>query len=150
MKVIYQRVTSASVTVAGRAIGEIGAGVLLLVGITATDTAADAEKMAKKIAGLRMFSDADGKFNDSLLDVQGSALAVSQFTLYANARHGRRPDFLAAARPEQAQPLFEEFVRQLRAAGIADVQTGEFGADMQVALVNDGPVTLVLDTADWA
>ncbi len=150
MKVIYQRVTSASVTVAGRVIGEIGAGVLLLVGITATDTAADAEKMAKKIAGLRMFSDADGKFNDSLLDVQGSALAVSQFTLYANARHGRRPDFLAAARPEQAQPLFEEFVRQLRAAGIADVQTGEFGADMQVALVNDGPVTLVLDTADWA
>ena len=150
MKVIYQRVTSASVTVAGRVIGEIGAGVLLLVGITATDTAADAEKMAKKIAGQRMFSDADGKFNDSLLDVQGSALAVSQFTLYANARHGRRPDFLAAARPEQAQPLFEEFVRQLRAAGIADVQTGEFGADMQVALVNDGPVTLVLDTADWA
>ena len=150
MKVIYQRVTSASVTVAGGVIGEIGAGVLLLVGITATDTAADAEKMAKKIAGLRMFSDADGKFNDSLLDVQGSALAVSQFTLYANARHGRRPDFLAAARPEQAQPLFEEFVRQLRAAGIADVQTGEFGADMQVALVNDGPVTLVLDTADWA
>ena len=150
MKVIYQRVTSASVTVAGRVIGEIGAGVLLLVGITASDTAADAEKMAKKIAGLRMFSDADGKFNDSLLDVQGSALAVSQFTLYANARHGRRPDFLAAARPEQAQPLFEEFVRQLRAAGIADVQTGEFGADMQVALVNDGPVTLVLDTADWA
>ena len=150
MKVIYQRVTSASVTVAGRVIGEIGAGVLLLVGITATDTAADAEKMAKKIAGLRMFSDADGKFNDSLLDVQGSALAVSQFTLYANTRHGRRPDFLAAARPEQAQPLFEEFVRQLRAAGIADVQTGEFGADMQVALVNDGPVTLVLDTADWA
>ena len=150
MKVIYQRVTSASVTVAGRVIGEIGAGVLLLVGITATDTAADTEKMAKKIAGLRMFSDADGKFNDSLLDVQGSALAVSQFTLYANTRHGRRPDFLAAARPEQAQPLFEEFVRQLRAAGIADVQTGEFGADMQVALVNDGPVTLVLDTADWA
>ncbi len=150
MKVIYQRVTSASVTIARRVIGEIGAGVLLLVGITATDTAADAEKMAKKIAGLRMFSDADGKFNDSLLDVQGSALAVSQFTLYANARHGRRPDFLAAARPEQAQPLFEEFVRQLRAAGIADVQTGEFGADMQVALVNDGPVTLVLDTADWA
>lgn len=150
MRVIYQRVTSASVTVEGRTVGAIGAGVLLLVGITAADTAADTEKMAKKIAGLRMFSDADGKFNDSLLDVKGSALAVSQFTLYANCRHGRRPDFLAAARPEQALPLFEEFVRQLRVAGVEEVQTGEFGADMQVALVNDGPVTLVLDTADWA
>ena len=148
MTAVFQRVTEASVTVEGETIARIGPGVLLLVGVTAEDTPAEAALLARKVAGLRVF-DENGKFQHAVLEVGGSVLAVSQFTLCANTRHGRRPEFLQAARPEQALPLFEEVVRQLRAAGVADVQTGRFGADMQVRLCNDGPVTIWLDTDDW-
>lgn len=149
MKAVYQRVLSASVAVEGETIASIGRGVLLLVGVEEGDTPAEAALLAEKTAHLRVFEDEAGRMNRSALDVGGSVLAVSQFTLLANTRHGRRPDFLAAARPETARPLFDEAVAALRAAGIADVQTGRFGADMQVSLINDGPVTILLDTADW-
>lgn len=149
MKAVYQRVSSASVAVDGRTVASIGPGVLLLVGVTTADTPAEAALLAQKTAHFRVFDDEQGKINLSVLDTGGSVLAVSQFTLCANTRHGRRPDFLAAARPEQARPLFDEVVRGLREAGVQDVQTGVFGADMQVSLVNDGPLTLMLDTNDW-
>jgi D-tyrosyl-tRNA(Tyr) deacylase len=149
MKAVYQRVLSASVAVEGETIASIGRGVLLLVGVEEGDTSAEAALLAEKTAHLRVFEDKAGRMNLSALDVGGSVLAVSQFTLLANTRHGRRPDFLAAARPEKARPLFDETAAALRAAGIRDVQTGRFGADMQVSLVNDGPVTILLDTADW-
>lgn len=149
MKAVYQRVLSASVSVEGETIASIGRGVLLLVGVEEGDTSAEAALLAEKTAHLRVFEDKAGRMNLSALDVGGSVLAVSQFTLLANTRHGRRPDFLAAARPEKARPLFYETAAALRAAGIRDVQTGRFGADMQVSLVNDGPVTILLDTADW-
>ena len=149
MKAVYQRVHTASVTVDDKKIAEIGQGVLLLVGIQAGDTETEIRKMAKKVAGLRMFSDENGKFNDSVLDVGGSILAVSQFTLCGNCSHGRRPEFIKAARPEEALPLFNQFVELLRAEGVQNVQTGEFGAHMDVALVNNGPVTIWMDTDDW-
>ncbi len=148
MKAVYQRVLSASVTVEGETVASIGPGVLLLVGVTTEDTSEQAALLARKTAELRLF-DENGKFHLSVRNVGGAVLAVSQFTLCADVRHGRRPDFLGAARPETARPLFDEVVSELRAQGIADVQTGRFGADMQVALVNDGPVTLLLDTDDW-
>lgn len=149
MKAVYQRVTRASVTVEGEKIAAIGTGVLLLVGVCPEDTEREAALLADKVAGLRVFSDEQGKMNLSVRDVGGSVLAVSQFTLCANTSHGRRPDFFGAARPEVAQPLFDRFVQELQKAGIADVQTGEFGADMQVELLNDGPVTILLNTDDW-
>lgn len=149
MKAVYQRVSRASVTVAGETVGAIDQGILLLVGVTAEDTEKEAALLAKKVANMRMFSDADDKFNFSVLDIEGSVLAVSQFTLCANCSHGRRPDFLNAARPETALPLFEHFVSCLRQEGVKDVQTGEFGASMQVELCNEGPVTLILNTDDW-
>ncbi len=149
MKAVYQRVTRASVTVDGSVIGSIGHGVLLLVGVCDGDTEAEAALLAKKVAELRVFEDENEKMNLSVLDVGGGVLAVSQFTLCANTRHGRRPDFLSAAKPPVSLPLFNYFVEQLRAAGVADVQTGEFGADMKVELLNDGPVTIILDTDNW-
>ncbi|MBQ9860141.1 MAG: D-tyrosyl-tRNA(Tyr) deacylase [Clostridia bacterium] len=149
MKAVFQRVTEASVTVDNRQIAAIGDGVLLLVGVCNEDTPAEAELLAKKVAGLRVFCDEQDKMNLSVLDIGGSVLAVSQFTLCANTARGRRPDFFGAARPEQALPLFDHFVECLRCEGIADVQTGEFGADMQVRLLNDGPVTILLDTDVW-
>lgn len=144
MRVILQRVTSASVTIDGQVTGAIAHGFLALVGFTHTDTLDDVHWMADKIVSLRLFSDAEGKMNLGLTDVGGAVLAVSQFTLYGDARKGRRPSFIDAARPEVAIPLYESFVTALRATGV-DVATGEFGADMQVALVNDGPVTLILE-----
>ncbi len=146
MKVILQRVTQASVSVGEEIVGQIDQGVVLLVGITHTDTMAQADWLAQKIAGLRIFPALDGPsgFDRSLQEVHGAALVISQFTLYGEARKGRRPDFVLAARPEVAAPLIEHFVAQLRAQGLT-VQTGMFGADMQVSLVNDGPVTLVLE-----
>lgn len=144
MRVILQRVSSASVTIDGTLRGRIGRGFCVLVGFTHADTAAEVAWMAEKVAGLRLFSDADGKMNLGLAEVQGSLLVVSQFTLYGDAEKGRRPSFIAAARPEVAIPLYEQFVAQLRARGLG-VETGEFGADMQVELVNDGPVTLMLE-----
>lgn len=147
MRCVLQRVSRASVTVDGQTVGAIGRGFLLLVGVTHTDGPADADWLARKVAGLRIFEDAAGKMNLGLADVGGAVLVVSQFTLYGDARKGRRPDFLQAARPEQAEPLLEYFVVRLRSEGLR-VETGQFRAMMAVELVNDGPVTLWLDTAD--
>lgn len=144
MRVILQRVREASVTIDGREHGRIGQGFLLLVGFTHGDTVAEVDWMAEKVIGLRLFTDSEGKMNLGLDEVGGALLVVSQFTLYGDAVKGRRPSFIAAARPETAIPLYERFLAQLRAKGVT-VATGEFGADMQVALVNDGPVTLQLE-----
>ncbi len=146
MKVILQRVTEASVSFCEEIVEKIGKGVMLLVGVTHTDTQAQADWLANKIAGLRIFPAPDGPsdFDRALPDVGGAALVISQFTLYGEARKGRRPDFIQAARPEIAAPLIEYFAQQLRALNIP-VQTGRFGAYMNVKLVNDGPVTLVLE-----
>ncbi len=142
--VVLQRASSASVTIDGCVVGSIGVGFVLLVGFTHSDRADDCRWMADKVAGLRVFNDAEGKMNLSLADVGGAVLVVSQFTLYGDARRGKRPSFVDAARPETAIPLYEMFIAMLREAGIR-VASGEFGADMEVALVNDGPVTLVLE-----
>jgi D-tyrosyl-tRNA(Tyr) deacylase len=144
MRVVLQRVSSASVSVGGRAVGAIGRGFLVLAGFTAADGDEQLAWMADKLVGLRLFADDAGKMNLSLGDVGGSLLVVSQFTLYADARKGRRPSFVDAAQPEQAVPLYERFVDLLRERGAA-VETGEFGALMEVGLVNDGPVTLFLE-----
>lgn len=146
MRAVIQRVSRASVRVDGEVVGQIGRGFLVLVGVTHDDSHAEAERLARKIAGLRVFEDEAGKMNLALADVGGAVLVVSQFTLYGDARKGRRPDFLQAARPEVAEPLIEYFVAQLRGQGLA-VATGRFRAMMDVALVNEGPVTLWLDTA---
>jgi D-tyrosyl-tRNA(Tyr) deacylase len=148
MKALIQRVTRASVTVDGTVTGQIGEGFVVLLGVMHADTVTQAKLLAEKTAYLRVFGDDAGKMNRSLLDTGGGALVISQFTLYADARRGRRPDFIAAARPEQAAPLVDAFVAALRAAGVRDVQTGVFGAHMAVELVNDGPVTMMLDTAE--
>ena len=137
----------ASVSVDGKTVGAIERGFLVLVGVTHGDTRAEADWLARKIAGLRLFEDEAGKMNLGLADIGGAVLVVSQFTLYGDARKGRRPDFLQAARPEQAEPLITYFVDQLRRQGMT-VATGQFRATMQVSLVNDGPVTLLLDTKD--
>ncbi|MCB0202350.1 MAG: D-tyrosyl-tRNA(Tyr) deacylase [Anaerolineae bacterium] len=147
MRAVVQRVSQASVTVDEQVVGAIGRGFLVLLGVTHDDGEAEAAWLARKIAGLRIFEDEEGKFNRALADVDGAVLVVSQFTLYGDARKGRRPSFTEAARPEQAEPLCDRFVELLRAEGIA-VETGIFGAMMAVSLVNDGPVTLLLDTAD--
>ena len=146
MRAVVQRVSEASVTVDGRTVGAIGRGFLVLLGVTHVDGEAEAVWLARKIAGLRIFEDEAGKFNRSLADEDGAVLVVSQFTLYGDARKGRRPSFTEAARPEHAEPLCDLFVDLLRAEGVA-VETGIFGAVMAVHLVNDGPVTLLLDTA---
>lgn len=146
MRLVYQRVKNARVDIEGETVASIGAGALLLLGVCPEDTEADGALLARKAAELRVFCDRENKMNLSLLDVGGSALLVSNFTLYADCRHGRRPAFTGAARPEQARPLVERFSAQLREAGVKDVQTGVFGADMQVSLLNDGPVTIWLDT----
>jgi D-tyrosyl-tRNA(Tyr) deacylase len=144
MRVVLQRVSRASVTVGGRVTGAIGRGFLLLAGFHATDTPEQCDWMAAKVAGLRLFADDEGKMNRALADVDGGVLVVSQFTLYGDTERGRRPSFIDAARPEIAVPLYERFLAQLRAAGLR-VEAGEFGADMQVELLNDGPVTLILE-----
>ena len=144
MRVVLQRVAGARVTVEGRVVGEIGRGLLLLAGFTDGDGEETLRWMADKVVGLRVFTDAEGKMNRSVEEVDGAVLVVSQFTLYGDARKGRRPSFVDAARPEVAVPLYEGFVEMLRAAG-RPVATGEFGAMMQVELTNDGPVTLVLE-----
>lgn len=144
MRVVVQRVSEASVTVEGEVVGAIGPGLLALVGVREGDTQAEADWLAAKLAQLRIFADAEGRFNLSLLDMGGAALVVSQFTLYGDARKGRRPDFIRAARPEVAEPLVSYLVEKLRAAGIP-TETGRFGAHMDVRLTNDGPVTLILE-----
>lgn len=145
MRALVQRVSEARVAVDGRVAGEIGVGLLVLLGVTHTDTAAQAAYLAGKVVGLRVFEDDEGKMNRSVVEAGGAVLAVSQFTLYGDCRKGRRPSFDGAARPEQARVLYEEFVAQVRALGV-DVATGVFQAHMQVALVNDGPVTLMLES----
>jgi D-tyrosyl-tRNA(Tyr) deacylase len=144
MRILLQRVSRAEVRVGDRVTGRIGVGVVLLVGFTHDDGSAEITWMADKVAGLRIFGDADGKMNLALGEVSGAALVVSQFTLYGDAEKGRRPSFVDAARPEVAIPLYEAFLRALRERAIP-VETGEFGAMMDVDLVNDGPVTLWLD-----
>lgn len=146
MRVVLQRVSSASVTIAGRVAGRIERGLLVLVGIEAADTAADGEWLAQKLTKLRIFADDAGQMNQSVTDIQGGILLISQFTLHASTAKGTRPSFNAAARPEHAKPLYEQFIAQLAAALGRSVETGEFGAMMAVALVNDGPVTLIIDS----
>ncbi len=145
MRAVLTRVKHASVTIDGKVHGQIGEGFLILLGITHEDTEAQAVKLADKLTGLRIFEDENGKMNRGLEEVNGQLLIVSQFTLYGNCKKGRRPDFLAAARPEVAIPLYEKFVELCRAKGF-HTETGEFGADMQVESLNDGPLTLVVDT----
>ena len=147
MRAVCQRVTEARVTVDNAIVAEIGRGLLILLGVARGDSPADAERLAGKVARLRVFAGADEKFDHSLLDVGGAALVVSQFTLIADSRRqkGTRPDFSKAARPEVAEPLYERFCDTLRQLGVP-VKTGVFGARMQVSLVNDGPVTIVLET----
>lgn len=145
MRVLVQRVTEAKVTVEGEVVGAIGRGLLLLVGVTHADTPALAARLAARVAGLRCFDDAEGKPNLGLPDVGGAVLAVSQFTLYADAAKGRRPSYAAAAPGPAAEPVYEAFVAALRAAGVP-VSTGRFGAMMAVSLVNDGPYTLWLES----
>lgn len=145
MRIVVQRVSSGSVTVDNEIVGQIGEGYVILVGITHTDTEAEAKWLANKVAGLRVFLDDDGKFNRSLLDVDGEALVVSQFTLYGDARKGRRPGFTDAAPPPIAEPLVEKFAEFLREAGVKKVDMGIFGAHMHVNIQNDGPVTIIID-----
>lgn len=145
MRAVIQRVREASVSVDGEIIGAIGAGLVILVGVTHGDDENAARWLAQKISTLRIFEDDSGKFNLSMLDIHAAALIVSQFTLYADARRGRRPDFIDAARPEIAEPLIERFVVFLREQGL-QVETGKFQARMLVTLVNDGPVTIILDS----
>ena len=145
MRAVLTRVKHASVTIDGKVHGQIGEGFLILLGVTHEDTEAQAVKLADKLTGLRIFEDENGKMNRSLEDVKGQLLIVSQFTLYGSCKKGRRPEFLAAARPEVAIPLYEKFVELCRAKGF-HTETGEFGAYMQVESLNDGPVTLVVDT----
>jgi D-aminoacyl-tRNA deacylase len=145
LKIVLQRVKEASVFVDGETVSEIGAGLLLLVGIADGDSKTEAEWLAEKVAGLRVFNDEAEKMNLGVLETGGEILAVSQFTLLGDTKKGKRPSFIKAARPEEAEPLFEYFCEKLREAGISSVLTGKFGAMMDVSLVNDGPVTLVLE-----
>ena len=145
MRAVLTRVKHASVTIDGKVHGQIGEGFLILLGVTHEDTEAQAVKLADKLTGLRIFEDENGKMNRGLDEVKGELLIISQFTLYGNCKKGRRPEFLAAARPEVAIPLYEKFVQEFRSKGF-HTETGEFGAYMQVESLNDGPLTLVVDT----
>jgi D-tyrosyl-tRNA(Tyr) deacylase len=146
MRAVVQRVSSASVTVDGQVVGEIGPGLLVLLGVSTSDANADADYLADKIAGLRIFEDGDGKMNRSVQDVGGAVLAVSQFTLYGDVRRGKRPSFDEAARPERALELYEYFVAEIRRRGLR-CETGRFQTMMSVSLVNEGPVTILLDSS---
>lgn len=148
MRAVIQRVTKARVEVGKETVGEIGPGLLILLGVTHSDGEAQARLLARKTAGLRIFTDEQDKMNRSVLDTGGSALVVSQFTLYADCRRGRRPSFTEAAKPDEADRLYRYYVEQLCREGIRRVETGVFGADMKVSLLNDGPVTILLDTKE--
>ena len=145
MKIVLQRVKNASVSVGNASISEIGPGLLLLVGVAKGDGETQADWLAEKVAGLRIFNDEEGKMNRSVKDTGGEVLAVSQFTLLGDTRKGKRPSFLEAAPPEEAEPIFDYFCEKLRASGIRSVKTGSFGAMMDVTLTNDGPVTILLE-----
>ena len=146
MRAVIQRVSQASVSVQGVKIAEIQSGLLVLLGIIDTDTSEDINWLTNKLANLRIFNDADGVMNTSLKNSNGSAIVVSQFTLYAQTKKGNRPSYIKAAKPEIAKPLYEQFVQQFETDLEQKVQAGQFGADMKVALVNDGPVTIIVDT----
>ena len=148
MKAILQRVKFAKVEVDGETVGEIGQGFLVLLGVAQEDDRKEAEVLSNKIAGLRVFTDENDKMNLSLSDIGGEVLVISNFTLCADCSHGRRPSFIAAARPEQAEPLYEYFCQRLREAGVKKVAQGIFGADMAVSLLNDGPVTIDITSKD--
>ena len=148
MRAVIQRVRKGRVSVAGQTLGEIGPGLVILLGVGHGDGRTEADRLAAKIANLRIFADAEGKTNLSILDVDGEALLISQFTLYADCRKGRRPSFIDAALPDVAAPLVDHFAGQLRQAGIRRVETGEFGAFMLVEIHNDGPFTILLDSDD--
>ena len=149
MKAVLQRVLSASVECEGKTVSEIGRGFMVLLGVTKNDTQAEADTLASKIAGLRIFEDENGKMNLSLDEVGGKVIVVSNFTLCADCKHGRRPSFINAQRPVQANELYEYFIKKLKFYGVPEVGTGVFGGDMQVHIQNDGPVTLILDTDEW-
>ena len=149
MKAVIQRVLKAKVTVDSNVTGEIGKGFLVLLGVMEEDTEKEMKLLAKKVAQLRIFEDENEKMNLALGDVGGSVLVVSQFTLCADVSHGRRPSFINSARPEKANKLYEQFILELHEWGIDNVQTGIFGADMAVDLLNDGPVTIIMDTNEW-
>ncbi len=148
MKAVLQRVTSADVKIDGNVVGKIDGGLMILLGVWQNDTKEDADKLIKKIPFLRIFEDENGKMNLSCLDKNGEILVVSQFTLCADCSHGRRPSFTQSAPPQEANELYEYFVSELKNAGVSKVETGEFGADMKVSLVNDGPVTIILDSKE--
>lgn len=149
MKAVLQRVLSASVECEGKTVSEIGKGFMVLLGVTKNDTQAEADTLASKVAGLRVFEDENGKMNLSLEDVGGKVIVVSNFTLCADCRHGKRPSFINAQRPIQANELYEYFIKRLKFYGVGEVGTGVFGGDMQVNIRNDGPVTIILDTDEW-
>jgi len=146
MRIVIQRVTGASVAIHGETHASINTGLLILVGVCHSDTTEDADWLAGKVAGMRIFNDTDGKMNLSVNEIKGEILAISQFTLYAETKKGNRPSFIQAARPETAIPLYEHFVNQLSARTGIQVKTGVFGADMKVSLLNDGPVTIIMDS----
>ena len=148
MRVVLQRCTRAEVRIDGQTVGRIGKGFMCLVGITEGDTTVEADLLAKKVAQMRVFEDEQGKMNLALKDVGGAILSISQFTLYADCRKGNRPSFIRAARPEIAEPLYDYFNSQLRQTYEIAVETGRFGADMKVDFINDGPVTILMDTAE--
>ena len=147
MRALVQRVTQGSVAIENEIVGEIGSGLLILLGVKHDDSEADIDYLVNKICGMRIFSDDEGRFDLSLTDVEGSVLIISQFTLYADTRKGRRPGFTESARPEIAIPLYELFIHKFKDLGI-EVETGKFGADMKVSLINDGPVTVMIDSED--
>ena len=148
MRVVIQRCSRAEVRIDGKTVGQIGKGFLLLVGVTDGDTEVQADLLAKKVAQMRVFEDAEGKMNLGLKDVDGAILSISQFTLYADCKKGNRPSFIRAARPEIAEPLYDYFNEKLRTEYGLPVETGRFGADMKVDFINDGPVTILLDTEE--
>jgi D-tyrosyl-tRNA(Tyr) deacylase len=148
VRIVIQRVKNANVSVDGKIVGEIDAGLLVLLGITHDDTQDDINYLVRKICGLRIFPDTDGTMNLSVEDVEAGVLVVSQFTLYAETKKGNRPSYINAARPEIAEPLYEAFVSSLSRKRDKDIPTGIFGADMQVSLMNDGPVTIIMDSGD--
>ena len=148
MKAVIQRVDHSNVKIDNKIVGKCGKGFMILLGVVQGDTAEDADKLIKKIPNLRIFEDENGKMNRSCLDIDGEMLVISQFTLCADCSHGRRPSFTASAPPSEANELYEYFVQGLKDSGVKSVETGEFGADMKVELVNDGPVTIILNTEE--
>ncbi len=149
MRAVLQRVLSASVECENKVVSEIEKGFMILLGVKKNDTQEEADALASKIVGLRVFSDENGKMNLALGDVGGDIIVVSNFTLYADCSHGKRPSFFDAERPQQANELYEYFIKRLKFYGVENIGTGVFGGDMQVHIQNDGPVTIILDTDDW-